>query len=232
MIPPCGTFRYKLVLHGSGPPWRLVASLEQAVEITGDELKDARLVGHFPAVDIAGDRITLVARQQELALLAAAFLPIDSDVPPRLRTGDVIHMARSGSGGIGVSIIRDGQLVLAAGAISNVPLGSEIQVELFFEGGAEAAWERSMRRPGDREKSFVALTAGGQRHVLQSGDASRIGRHDVLVERGYMLGLPGTDECVSITVEEAFPQDVAVRWASLLDDDGDQTFIDWEPASK
>src|SRR5262249_36868958 len=48
--------------------------------------------------------------------------------------------------------------------------------------------------------------------------ASKAGPYDVLVERGFITGIPEFDACVAVSIEEAFPMEAAVRWARLLDD--------------
>jgi hypothetical protein len=224
MMPSSGTFLYRLVLRGDEAPWRLVASLEHPVEITGDDFEDARLVGHSPAVDILRDRITLVARQPKLAGLAAAFLAIDPDITARLRAGDVLRIARSHVGGLGASIIRNGQTVLAVGAVSKVLLGGDVQADCVWEGGLIAPWEYG----ANADDSLIAFSACSERHLLGPGSAVRVGPYTVRVEHGFLPGIPGIDECVSISIEDTFPMHSAVRWAELLEDPSSLTAVQWD----
>lgn len=41
--------------------------------------------------------------------------------------GDILHVARTPCAGLGLSVLRNGCLVLAVGAISAVPLGNNVQ---------------------------------------------------------------------------------------------------------
>jgi hypothetical protein len=226
VISPAGTCCYRFALRGSEAPWRSVALLDGPVELTGDYLSDARLVGHSPALDIWGDRITLIARQRDLAGLAAVFLAIDPDIPARFCAGDMLHLARTGTGGLGASVFRDGRLVLGVGAVRSVPLGEDVQAEVVWPESA-----RAMTGPFHlRSESAVAFTVGGQRHLMPTGHASRLGTYTIWVDHGLTPGLPGTEECVSISVEDRFPADAALRWARLLDDQRSLTMVGWDEA--
>ena len=45
-----------------------------------------------------------------------------------LRPGDALHISRTRCAGVGLSVLRESQLVAAAGAVSAVPLGAEVTV--------------------------------------------------------------------------------------------------------
>ena len=247
MIPPSGTFLYRLVLRGTEAPWRLVASLEYPIVRTGDNLFDARLVGYSPAVDIWGDRITLIARQQKLAGLAAAFMTIDPDITRHFQGGDVLRLVRTGTASLGASVVRHGRLVLAVGAASKLPLGGNVHVvsvtdeadaptPLFTqELPINSIFNSAAREEADAAiDSFIGselrirLVVSGQGYHLGSGDISQVGPYHVLVEHGPIPGIPGTDECLALSVEDAFPIEAAVRWARLLDDHDDSlTMVAW-----
>ncbi len=237
MISPSGTFLYKLALRGGEAPWRLVASLQNPILSTGDDLIDARLVGHSPAVDIWGDRITLIAGRRELAVAAAAFITIDPDITRNFQGGDVLRLVRTGSAGLGASVVRDERLVLAVGAVAALPLGDNVQIvsvgdeadstsasftseltidELFDR---EATEKRNAAMSVFLERELrIRLTLSGEDYLLGSGDRLKIGAYDVLVDRGFTTGVPGTDECLAVSMEEEFPMEAAIRWARLLDD--------------
>jgi len=44
-----------------------------------------------------------------------------------LRTGDLMHFARNASGDLAMSVLRNGELIVAVGAVCPVPLGPDIQ---------------------------------------------------------------------------------------------------------
>lgn len=236
-IHPAATFLYKLVLRGTEAPWRLIASLQDPTASTGDDEFDARLVGHSPAVDIWGDRIGLIARHRRLASAAAAFLTIDPNITRHLQGGDLLWLVRTGAAGLGASVVRNERLVLAVGAVTALPLGGNVQIVSVREKtdpppasftshpGFEDLFTGEPREETDTPTiSFdeiecrIRLTVSGQEYLLGLGDASKAGPYDVLVERGFITGIPGFDACVAVSIEEAFPMEAAVRWARLLDD--------------
>lgn len=224
-MPPSATFCYRLVLGYGGPPWRPVATLEDPVEITGDHLVDDRLVGHAPVAHIWGDRITLVARQAKHATVAAVFISVDPGIIDGLRPGDVLHLVHTGSGGLGASIIRDGRLVLGVGAVTSVPLGEGVLAEHVWPEDSLAAIDRFPQF----SETTIALTVGGQRRLLRPNVEERLGPYTCLAERGFIAGFPGTDECVSISSDAAFPMSASLRWARMLGLHHETlTIIGWE----
>ncbi len=78
------------------------------------------LGGEFDSVSCS--RITLEATDPPLACCAAAAFKVDRRLIAALRAGDVFHCARQ-SGGVGLSVIRDRELLLACGAVTAVPCG-------------------------------------------------------------------------------------------------------------
>ena len=68
----------------------------------------------------------------------------ESGIASLLSPRDTLFMARNSCGGLALSMVRDGQLVAAVGAISDVPLGDLIRVRIPADVIEEA--ERVYRR--------------------------------------------------------------------------------------
>lgn len=107
-----------------------------------------RLVGHSPSVRVtdagppsaAGLKppwslrkrscITLVAAARDQASVAEASFYIDKKLTDCAKPGDQMHLSRNAASGLGFSLLRDGKLVAAAGAITAVPLGRGVEVRI------------------------------------------------------------------------------------------------------
>lgn len=238
-IPPCGTFEYVLVVPslGSHGPWSL--QLGKPIQLTGDDLRDDRLVGHSPFLTVseAGiaevvgvspitkvpsprvlrSRLTLTARSKERAIAKSATFHVDQALLAAVSAGDMIHLARTRCGGLGLSIVRDGQLVAAAGVASSVPLGRTAHVRIPREAIAEAELVLKKSDPAFefhelpvevRLEETVRLLYRGRIHV---------GCYEVFVEHGYYPGVPGTEECVALALVPACPDVAAISSAQLMD---------------
>jgi hypothetical protein len=130
---------------------------------------------------------------------------------------DRLCMTRTACGGLALSIIRDGQLVAAAGAVSAVPLGEFVHVRTPIDTIREA---EEVLRKHDPEFEFghmpVEIRIGEQTRLLY-GARPRIDSYEVFVEHGFYSGLPGTDECVAISLIGTCPDVPAIASAQLLD---------------
>ena len=140
-IPPCGTFQYVAVVpesEGDRTSWNV--RLCAPVELTGDDLRDDRLVGYSPTLELSDagitpdvripsngrahprvlrNRMTLTAANRSHARVASAAFHLDQAFAMVLSPRDMLFMARTGCGGLGVSIVRDGQLIAAVGAVGS-----------------------------------------------------------------------------------------------------------------
>jgi hypothetical protein len=116
-----------------------------------------------------------------------------------LRPGDSVHMVRNDAVGLAISVIRDGRCIAAAGAVSNVPLGSKLQVSFRWQ-QLEAA--EAILRERDPDFQFcdipVEVTIAGETRLLFGG-LCRLGEYEVFVIRPYSRGIPGTSECVGLS---------------------------------
>jgi hypothetical protein len=239
-IGPWGTFEYVAIVPESGwdqAPWRV--QLRTPIELTGDDRMDHRLVGHSPTLEISDagitpsarispltgqvspkvlrSRLTLTASTRNYAQVASAAFHVDRALMMALSPHDMLCLARTACGGLALSIIRNGQLVAAAGAVSAVPLGEFVHVRTPID-TIRAAEE--VFRTQDPEFAFgelpVEVRVGEQTRLLYVG-RPRLNSYEVFVGHGFYRGLPGTDECVALAMIGACPGVVAIASAQLLD---------------
>jgi hypothetical protein len=249
-IGPWGTFDYVAIVPESGEDkafWRV--RLRTPIEVTGDQRKEKRLVGHSPMLEISDaeispgtrtsrltgntsprvlrSRLTLTAETSAYAAVASASFYVDRSLTMALCPHDTLCMARTHCGGLALSILRDGQLVAAAGAVSAVPLGECVHVRTPVDTIREA---EEVFRKHDPEFAFghlpVEIRIGGQTRLLYGG-RRRMDSYDVYVEHGFYRGLPGTAECVAISLVGTCPDVVAIASAQLLDFPDALEIVQW-----
>jgi hypothetical protein len=249
-IPPCGTFEIVVVVPQSGEdraPWRV--QLCKPIEPTGDDLRDDRLVGHSPRLEIsdagmtpdvrtspftgtAGPRVlrsrmTLTASKRKHARVASVAFHVDQALTMALLPSDMLFLARTACGGLALSIVRDGQLVAAAGAVSAVPLGELVHVRIPIDEVREA---EGVFRKSDPEFEFrelpIEIRLGELTGLLHRGRL-RHQSYEVFVEHGFYPGLPGTNECVAVSLTGTCPDIAAVASAQLLDSPDALEIVRW-----
>jgi len=239
-IGPAGRFEYVAIVPESGgdrAPWKV--QLRTPIELTGDDRMDDRLVGHSPTLEISDagitpsvrispltgqvgpkvlrSRLTLTAPTRHYAEVASAAFHVDRALTMALSPLDMLCLARTACGGLALSIIRDGQLVAAVGAVSAVPLGKFVHVRTPID-TIRAAEE--VFRKQDAEFEFghlpVEIQIREQTRIMYRG-RPRLDSYDVFVDHGFYRGLPGDDECVAIAMIGACPGVAAIASAQLLD---------------
>jgi hypothetical protein len=183
---------------------------------TGDEIDDYRLVGMKPLfsvrdaeVDRAKDprlpgvtrsAIVLTASKHDGAQVAAASCQVNKALISCLQHRDEIYLSRTMCAGLGISILRDGELLVAIGAVTTVPLGVK---------GAETL--RAIPDCWDRPIVGARLELTVETHT--------VGDYIVSIVHGRRNGIPGFDECASICRADACPEVAARTSAMLLDSD-------------
>lgn len=220
VMPLSGTFAYSTTVPVDSQnafPWEM-KSLEPFAR-SGDPLVDKRLVGWSPLLyvreaglppnpmpsvpSVERSEIRLVATDKKYASCKTASYFVDRVLLRVLRPGDVFHIARTCCGGVGVSAIREGKLVFAVGAVGAVPLGSEISVKIPNELLEKAEAILRQRDPEfELDHHPIEICIGDRPKILYCGHLQMGGYH-VWVEHGFLLGMPGTEESVSITLDEA-----------------------------
>jgi hypothetical protein len=233
-IPLCGTFKYLVevpkVPHDQTAPWPV--QLDEHVPIFGGWSLTSRLVGLSPRLFLAVSgtsvpwgfsnpavqtmRLTLVARGGTQATTSEVSFFIAKGLIMTLQRGDLLHMARTQCGGVGLSAIRDGRLVFGVGAIRAVPLGKDIRAECPT---LKQAIERvCQKRHTDPEafKQAIEIIVGAQAFTAYEG-RSQLGEYQVSIMHGYQIDFPGNDECVSIARTDGCSLNDAEVSARLLD---------------
>jgi hypothetical protein len=135
-------------------------------------------------------------------------------------------MKRTGCEGLGLSIIRNGQLIVGVGALAGMPLGNNVSVKVPGDliAGAEAVFKQ-------RDPVFllpelpVEVSIGNQRSVRFRGWI-QFEDYEVFVEHGFFRGLPGHNECLAISLKGGCSVTAANASAELLDF-GDLGLIWW-----
>jgi hypothetical protein len=228
-----GTFAYSTTVPIDSQntfPWQM-KSLEPFAR-SGDPLVDMRLVGRSPLLyvrevglppkptpsvpSVERSEIRLVATDKQYASCETASYFVDRVLLRVLRPGDVFNIARTCCGGVGVSAIRQGKLVFAVGAVGSVPLGSEISVKIPYELLEKAEAILRLRDPEfELDPHPIEICIGDRPKILYCGHLQTRGYH-VWVEHGFLLGMPGTAESVSITLDEACDWTAGSASAKLL----------------
>jgi hypothetical protein len=149
----------------------------------------------------------------------AAFFHIDRSVMAALRADDAVHIARSGRGGLGISVVRGPHLVMAAGVVTAVPLG-DVRARIAADRQREAIAD--LRPPlGVRGWNAAELYAhelplelwvGGREH-LDFHLNGIIGDFEAFMVHGRRE--PGPDECVALSrLKQCSP--IGARASALL----------------
>jgi hypothetical protein len=188
-----------------------------------------RLIGHAPALSAVEyqrepwqlyARLTLRASDPEKALTSHASFSIDRALVSALRSGDAFYLARTGCGGLGLSIMRGETLVAAAGALASLPLGPKVSVRTPVDLVQQA--ERVFRQRDSRYSMSdcpVEISIDGETRILHQG-RPRMGDYDVIVRHGFLPGLAGTDFSVSIERRGTCPHTAAHTTAQLFEEEG------------
>jgi hypothetical protein len=233
MMPPCGTFSYFTVVPEGGAqtsPWQMQSS--ETFVPTGSRLQDNRLVGWNPLLHISDaglspdpgptrptvlrSELRFVSTDKQYTERSVSYY-LDRVLVHTMRPGDVFHMARTGCGGLGVSALRQDNLIFAAGEISAVPLGSKIQARMPLDLIQRA---QELFRQHDPKFNFhelpIEIRSGATCSILFRGTVITNG-YRVWVQHGFYLGEPGTPECAAISLEGACDRTAACASAQLLE---------------
>lgn len=224
---PTGTFDYVFVVpeeprNGS---LRVRGSLREPLQRS-----DRRLVGHAPILQTVEyqrepwqlyNRVTLKAtdRWKGRANVAAASFSVERGLIRMLRPGDLLHMTRTSCAGIGISVLRAGHLLAAAGAITSVPLGADVSARSPSDliGQAEAIF-RTRDPEYDLRDYPIEISIAGKNRILHGGRPT-IGPYEIFVRHGFVSGIPGTAESASIERRGVCPDTAAHTSAQLLEEE-------------
>ncbi len=248
-LPIWSTFDYVATvpdrLVDDSSPW--VARLREPVQRTSDGL-GSRLVGASPRLQItdAGltpnpgytrgvwrpevlrSRITLIASEMEGASARSVSFHVDKGLTSALRPGDLIYTARTGCAQLGLSVVRHGQLVVAVGAITAVPLGKNAEAQIPWDLVEQMEAMFRKRDPHFSLSELPIEVRVGNRRLLSLGRGGRSGLKGYVVKvmHGFYRGMPGVDECAAISLIGAC-SDIAADSSALLLDTDPYEIIGW-----
>lgn len=160
-------------------------------------------------------RFALMAGRWSLRARTVAHFHVDLSRVRALKPGDFLDLSRTGCSGVGISSVRDGQLVFAVGAVGSVRLGdgsfARVPQELVAE--AEAVFHKA--DPAFRLSELpLQVSRGGETRLLP---CTRGGftLYEVSAFRGFLRGVPGVDESVAIS-RRGLGSDVGARASAQL----------------
>lgn len=216
------------MIHHSG-------TFEYTAEFTSDSFRESdimlpgslmdstdpnRLVGPSPMIRFWNDRLVLVASDKANSSVRNTSFFIGDAVSVAASPGDRLYVVRSGCGGIGLSLLRDKQLVLAIGAVTRVPLGNDIQVTKDPKG----SWSLHAH-PKD---TWLEFQVGSEQVKLRKRGITDIGDYQIYIESCWEYGIPGTDECVSVSVANDPPVNLASLRSAILLRNGFVKLTRWD----
>jgi hypothetical protein len=171
---------------------------------------EARLVGHKPMIRFWDNRLILVANDSDRQNSSVRVVSIHfgDAIGFVAQPGDRLYIVRTNRGGIGLSLLHNGKLTLAIGAITCIPLG-----DLLAESSARGEMEFGLH---------------GERLMVRERDAAIAGDYYIYVERCWQDGLPGIDECVSVCLADNMNMRLASMRSAILLGRGDMRFVNWD----
>lgn len=221
------TFRYvAIVPERSGESdFECRGKLREPIVTTSHCLSDAPLIrvradGLTPDAGphrpwVMRSRITLCASEGRQGTAAETWFHVDRALTSCMRAGDELHLARTASAGLGLSVIRGGELIVAAGAVTSVPLGQLVRARIPNDLIADAEEVFRKRDPAFRFPVLPIEVSVDSRMILYGGYGT-IGDYRVFVVHGYLGGVPGTDECAAIYHHGKCPDTAAHASAMLM----------------
>jgi len=217
MIPLIGTFDYKAEFTEEGFG-------DSDIELLGADYGGhgkQRLVGLNPKIRFWNDRLVIVAAEQTNSTVRNVSFGIGDAVGLAARPGDQLYLKRTGSGGIGMSLLRRQELILAVGAVRSIPLGSEVKVKVNPH-SKDAFWRE---KPTDTWMEFVLRN---QSLILREREAAEIEGYYIYVERCWEYGIPGIDECVSICAADDLKMRISAMRSAILIANDDLKTVAWD----
>ena len=231
--------------HPREAPWRLERSdhldehlglLATLFQHFGPAQKEDRLVGDAPTLTIedAGwtpnpgwdggvlrpkvlrSRLTLTAASRRHSTARFCSFFVDRALLSRVLPGDVLYLTRTGSGGVGISLLREDILIFAVGCVTHVPLGPNIRASLADDLVREI---ESLFQKRDPEFHFpeIPVEVRFPDKTILRFRGGRAELYEVNVFHGVLPGLPGRDECAAIWRVGECPDVAASASAELLD---------------
>ena len=161
-------------------------------------------------------RVQLTASMFDRSSVKSFSFLVSKRLTLRLAAGDVIHLARTFCGGLGLSVLRSGELVVAAGAITLVPLGAGVIARTPSDLLEKATAVFHERDPEFKFPAPPLEVAVGNTSAILFSWRRELGPFDVEVIHGFLAGIPGKDECAAIARREMCSLYAAVTSAGWL----------------
>lgn len=187
--------------------WRRASPLSSGHE----RLRRNRLVGLYPTLRLSGPNLILEATDRH-AEMSAAFFEVDQRLIDALGGADVLTIVRAATADIGLSVLRDGDLVFAVGAVTLVPLGGGLTVR----GGPLLDLSKPELHEWPRKETWLDVASRGEVVRLEDGAEKIIDNYQLSVLHCFQDGIPGTHENVAITRARDGLHEAAVTSARLL----------------
>ena len=211
-LPPESTFKYSFVV-----PSGVTALPVRAEQEASSHRQEKMLYGLRPTLVLEKGAVRLWDGDRG-SDDQCGLIRVDARLTSSLRGGDVLHVTGTCSCGTGLSVLREDELVVAAGAVSSVPLGNRVTLctpsDLVEE--AEAIFRR---RYPDFQFAFpvieVSIDGVSTLFGIGGGDIEGGGYH-VRVYHPHLPGIPGTDECLGITRLDWCPKPAGILTARRL----------------
>ena len=221
MIHPSGTFEYEAEFTKeslSDSDIVLYGSYLSGGYLNGEKID--RLLGHNPKIRFWRGRVVLIAQQEDNSEVRNASFTIGDAVPLAARPGDRLYLVRDYSGGIGLSLLRQGRLVLALGVVTEVPLGKDIQI--IRCASKTEPWE-------DLEPdTWLDLRVGSDQLILREREAKELGGYHIYMEHGWSDGVPVMGECLSLSVLDSPSLMIAAMRSAILIANGSLKITRWD----
>jgi hypothetical protein len=226
-MPPCGTFRYRGVVPSNWPhnrTWSVHDASDAIRTPASDSLRAARLVGLNPTVEVGDQDLSLRAESRQRALVRTAVLPFTDALVAAMATGDELWLVRTNTADLGLSLIRGGGLVFAVGAVSQVPVGSQLRVSSggdpgdhlfrssFGEGSAHPIRDTWIR------DTCLEVGFGDQTVRLRSGDRASLGTYEAYVLESRQDNVPGTHETAAVLDSGSVPLEPVIQFLPRIRD--------------
>ena len=215
MRDPRTSFDYVIAVPDGGAaalPWRATSRRS---------MDERSIVGDLPVVDfedleagpgVLQTRIRLSAESEAASEIRDISFVVDRRLVTMLKPDDVVHVASGLAGGLGISVLRHGELIAAAGAVSTVPLGDEIDVRDCTLTSEAEAMLQSVDATYEMAERPVQVRVGDDVRLMHSGRPV-MRPFEVFVVHGFVNG----EECVAVTRLGSCPDCAATLSAPLLD---------------
>jgi hypothetical protein len=93
-------------------------------------------------------------------------------------------------------LVRDGELIFAAGAITHVPLGNRVRAR--FPSDLIEKAEKVFKKYDENfmfHEYPVEINVDGEPRILSRG-SPKVGNYHMCAMHGFLWGIPGTSECI------------------------------------